>query len=850
MFSLVLLTLNRLSTARKTISLFLAFILTAGTIFTLSPSYMIPGAQAFLMDNKYEQDYGYPSDPGMDDKSHSKQSQKANCDNKNVNFNDIKQKQSQRQAIDNTLGGSADDGITGQELTSEEALDAITGTGDPLVNIDRNILNVCFNGNDNTLTGLFSANQGQTGTPVTPPPPPPPPPIDTTETLTVIKNTRCEADTQTCQQNPIEPLDFTILIEGNNPSQTSFAGSSTGTDVELQAGPYSVSEQGLDPVTPAVCTNMGFEAGRVATELGEDLFICTNFSVECEGDITIGNPQTCTIENVLVSTPTETLTVIKNVDCQADTQTCQQNPIQPSDFTIVIEGNDPSQNNFPGSSAGTNVELEAGPYSVSEQGLDPVTPAVCTNMGFEAGSTFGDDLFICTNFSDGCEGDITIGNPQTCTIDNVLVSTPTETLTVIKNYDCQADTQTCLQDTIQPSDFTIVIEGNDPSQNNFPGSSTGTDVELEAGPYSVSEEGLDPVTPQVCTNMGFEAGSLVSSGIGGNLFICTNFSDGCEGDMTIGTPQTCTIDNVLIEQNFLDIVTANFNTNTVSILLGTGTGTFGPPSNFPTGGTQPWFVAVADFNGDSNLDLAVANRITSNVAILLGTGTGTFGPPSNFPTGGIGPESVAVADFNGDGDLDLAVANRNTNNISILLGTGTGTFGPPSNFPTGGISPVSIAVGDFNNNGNLDLAVLNINSNTVSILLGTGTGTFGPPTIFPSGGTVSRSVAVGDFNSDTILDLAIGNQGTNNVSILLGTGTGTFGPPTSFPSGGIASGGPLYVAVGDFNNDGELDLALSNATPTVSILLGTGTGTFGPTNNIAVAGGPISVAVGDFNNLQ
>ena len=67
------------------------------------------------------------------------------------------------------MGGSADDGITGQQLTpEEEALDAITGTGDPLVNIDRNILNVCFNGNDNTLTGLFSANQGQTGTPVPP----------------------------------------------------------------------------------------------------------------------------------------------------------------------------------------------------------------------------------------------------------------------------------------------------------------------------------------------------------------------------------------------------------------------------------------------------------------------------------------------------------------------------------------------------------------------------------------------------------------------------------------------------------------------------------------------------------
>jgi hypothetical protein len=123
----------------------------------------------------------------------------------------------------------------------------------------------------------------------------------------------------------------------------------------------------------------------------------------------------------------ETLTVIKNVDCLADAQTCEQNSIQPSNFTIVIDGNNPSQNNFPGSSdPGTNVELEPGTYNVTEQGLDVVTPQLCTNMGFEAGmvvdSTSG--LFICTDFSEDCEGEIAIGSPQTCRIDNVLVTTP------------------------------------------------------------------------------------------------------------------------------------------------------------------------------------------------------------------------------------------------------------------------------------------------------------------------------------------------------------------------------------------------------------------------------------------
>ena len=42
-------------------------------------------------------------------------------------------------------------------------------------------------------------------------------------------------------------------------------------------------------------------------------------------------------------------------------------------------------------------------------------------MGFEAGADVGNNLFICTNFSDECQGDIAIGNHQTCIIENVLV---------------------------------------------------------------------------------------------------------------------------------------------------------------------------------------------------------------------------------------------------------------------------------------------------------------------------------------------------------------------------------------------------------------------------------------------
>ena len=71
--------------------------------------------------------------------------------------------------------------------------------------------------------------------------------------------------------------------------------------------------------------------------------------------------------------------------------------------------------------------------------------------------------------------------------------------------------------------------------------------------------------------------------------------------------QTCTIENELVEQNFLDLAVANQGSDSISILLGNGTGSFGTATNFPLG-TPPFSVAVGDFNGDTFFDLAVAKQ--------------------------------------------------------------------------------------------------------------------------------------------------------------------------------------------------------------------------------------------------
>ena len=299
----------------------------------------------------------------------------------------------------------------------------------------------------------------------------------------------------------------------------------------------------------------------------------------------------------------------------------------------------------------------------------------------------------------------------------------------------------------------------------------------------------------------------------------------------------------------LDLAVANsgIGSGNLSVLLGKGNGTFQAAVNYGLGGgtPEPASVAVGDFNDDGKLDLVVSNGGRSNVSILLGNGDGTFQTAVNYSVGS-GPYSVAVGDFNGDGRLDLVAANSAANSVSLLLGNGDGTFKSAVDYAVGS-TPFWVAVGDFNRDGKLDLAVANSGSNNVSVLLGKGDGTFEAAINYATG-SEPASVAVEDFNGDGKLDLAVANLGSNNVSVLLGQGDGTFRPAIEYGAGS----NPRWVAVGDFNGVGKVDLAVANnavngGTPSVSLLLGKGDGTFQNAVDYTVGIQPESLAVGDFN---
>jgi hypothetical protein len=229
-------------------------------------------------------------------------------------------------------------------------------------------------------------------------------------------------------------------------------------------------------------------------------------------------------------------------------------------------------------------------------------------------------------------------------------------------------------------------------------------------------------------------------------------------------------------------------------------------------GASPRFVAIGDLNSDGKPDLVAANSGGTTVSILLGTGTGTFGSQTTYPVG-TNPYSVAIGDLNGDGKPDLVVANTGGTTASVLLGTGTGTFGTQTTYPVGA-SPYSAAMSDLNGDGKLDLAVANYSNNTASILLGKGDGTFGTQTTYPVGAN-PYFVAMSDLNGDGKLDLAVANVGSSTVSILINTTMMLAIPTVTF--GGISATSVQFVnssaitATTPAHAFGPVDVVVKNA---------------------------------------
>ncbi|HEX3437399.1 MAG TPA: FG-GAP-like repeat-containing protein [Pseudacidobacterium sp.] len=314
------------------------------------------------------------------------------------------------------------------------------------------------------------------------------------------------------------------------------------------------------------------------------------------------------------------------------------------------------------------------------------------------------------------------------------------------------------------------------------------------------------------------------------------------------TESTCSISVAVADVNddgVPDLVATTCN-NTVEVLLGNPvhSGQFLTPRSYATG-VYPDAVAVADFNGDGVPDLVVANGsgtygAHATVSVLLGDAQhpGQFLSQQTYLVGS-GPTFVAVGDFNRDGLPDIAVANSNGQaDISVLLNNpaSPGQFLPQVTYLEQGAvnnsnGAKSVAVGDFNGDGVLDLAVMDggtLSASVVDVLMGDPAhpGQFLPPVVFPVSSSTSDgwAIASGDFNADGIPDLAVTNYeypSGASIVVLLGDPVhpGQFFQPVSYPISGFSA--PYSLAIGDFNGDGVLDLAVPyDEGPSAGVLLG------------------------------
>ncbi|MBI4905065.1 MAG: VCBS repeat-containing protein [Acidobacteria bacterium] len=298
-----------------------------------------------------------------------------------------------------------------------------------------------------------------------------------------------------------------------------------------------------------------------------------------------------------------------------------------------------------------------------------------------------------------------------------------------------------------------------------------------------------------------------------------------------------------------------FSLSQTQLTVVKGTTTFAPAANFVYNiAADPAGLLVGDFNGDGKRDIAALSmrsaQATGAVQIYLGVGDGTLSSSPLLTSTGKSPSSATAFDFNGDGKLDLAVANAGGSSLMLLFGNGDGTFQTPITLAGGSAFPAAVAAADINKDGRVDL-IIGHNSG-VEVRLGNGNGTFQAPSNVFTGGNISN-VAVGDFNKDGNPDIAASSRNSAALNVLLGNGAGAF---PSFSSS-LTKYNVADLILVDFDWDGNLDILLGEGHPDVLVaegydnnlfvLFGRGDGTFHGLSAYAVPNGATGMVLADVN---
>lgn len=208
--------------------------------------------------------------------------------------------------------------------------------------------------------------------------------------------------------------------------------------------------------------------------------------------------------------------------------------------------------------------------------------------------------------------------------------------------------------------------------------------------------------------------------VGTNVYVTVLFGDGT-GHFNSPINYLAVASHSLLLADFnhdgkLDIAVNGEDGSPISVLLNNGDGTFGSTTNLSRGNppSASDSIVSADFNGDGIPDLATANNDSQSISVLLGRGDGSFSDAVVYPVSDYA-RGLATADLDYDGKIDL-ITSTYGGNLIILKGNGDGTFCVQPPIPIGGIS-FGVATGDFDTNGTPDLVKANYADNTLNVLL-------------------------------------------------------------------------------------------------------------------------------------
>jgi len=310
-----------------------------------------------------------------------------------------------------------------------------------------------------------------------------------------------------------------------------------------------------------------------------------------------------------------------------------------------------------------------------------------------------------------------------------------------------------------------------------------------------------------------------------------------QDDIPVGAGANAITGGDFDNDGLFDLAVTDFDDDTIFILRNTGAGLFSQLQIISTD-EHPTRIEANDFNNDGFIDLAATILGINRLQLFLNRGDGTFAISSLYPTGAT-PYGLTSGDFDNDGDADIVVSNSGNNTILVYKNNGMGQF-----FQSGDIAvpdfPTIIKSNDIirrtqgeYGDGFLDLVLVHPTNNSVTILenrskdggfvLTEQLDTAERPydVLLADFDTTDATAFSSGFGKDHDLDLAVPNLLSNNLNIFRNEFNNNF----TANSNDIYTTGesPSSIAGADFDKDGDIDLVVTNLTPTtVTVLLNRG----------------------------